>query len=287
MCSSDLVSKGSRREVSIANQHPRLKLDEDGRQTANSRSNIRYKELPGGSPAVVCLPAGCPVLAAVGFRQGKKTYIGETTPMAPRNGLYRSDTGAPGTFARRNYPGATFGCGFTGLEAEEVSAQLTTLVPGRRVADNATVALRLTGGVPGRLWASMAATGQVHGLRIRVFGELGSLEWVHEDPQHLVLRHLDGTEVRLAQGLPGLSADEARLNRVGLGHAEGFIEAFANYYSDIAEVLYARRDGHEPPHRELSYPTGADGVAGLLFVEAVTASSAANSAWVRPEKAGK
>jgi predicted dehydrogenase len=170
----------------------------------------------------------------------------------------------------------------TGLEAEEVSAQLSTLVPGRRVADNATVALRLSDGVPGRLWASMAATGQAHGLKIRVFGEHASLEWVHEDPQHLVLRRANGEEVRYAQGMAGLSEDEARLNRVGMGHAEGFIEAFANYYSDIADDLFARRDGVPVVHRELSYPTGIDGLIGIQFVEAVTASNAANSAWVRP-----
>ena len=73
----------------------------------------------------------------------------------------------------------------TGLDAEQVSAQLHTLVPGRRVFDNATVALRFPSGVPGRLWASMAATGHNHGLRIRVFGDDASLEWCHEDPHHL------------------------------------------------------------------------------------------------------
>ena len=182
----------------------------------------------------------------------------------------------------------------TGLEAEEVSAQLSTLVPGRTVADNATVALRLAGPgvehvVPGRLWASMAATGQAHGLRIRVFGSEASLEWFHEDPQHLVLRRANGEEIRHTQGMAGLSEDEARLNRVGMGHAEGFIEAFANYYSDIADELFAGRNGRPVPRRELGYPTGEDGLVGLQFVEAVTASSNHNSAWVRPagRKAGQ
>lgn len=177
----------------------------------------------------------------------------------------------------------------TGLEAEEVSAQLTTLVPGREVADNATVALRLSGGVPGRLWASMAATGQAHGLRIRVFGEAASLDWSHEDPQHLILRRSNGEEVRFTQGMAGLSEDEARLNRVGMGHAEGFIEAFANYYSDIADELFATRDGLPFRTGELSYPTGLDGLIGNQFVEAVSTSNSANSAWVRPasQKAGQ
>jgi hypothetical protein len=89
--------------------------------------------------------------------------------------------------------------------------------------------------------------------------------------------------------MAGLSEDEARLNRVGMGHAEGFIEAFANYYSDIADELFARRDGVPVVHRELSYPTGIDGLIGIQFVEAVSTSNAANSAWVRPvsKKAGQ
>lgn len=172
----------------------------------------------------------------------------------------------------------------TGLEVEEVSAQLHTLVPGRRVADNATVALRLSGGVPGRLWASMAATGNVHGLRVRVYGADASLEWVHEDPQHLIVRRGDASETRYSQGAAGLSEDEARLNRVGLGHAEGFIEAFANYYSDIADELIARREGNPSTIRELSFPTGIDGLIGVQFVEAVVASATAGSAWVRPNQ---
>ena len=76
----------------------------------------------------------------------------------------------------------------TGLEAHEVSAELNTLVPGRRVYDNATIRLRLSNDAPATLWASMAATGNEHGLRLRVFGDLAALEWRHEDPHHLVIR---------------------------------------------------------------------------------------------------
>ncbi|MEP6561152.1 MAG: Gfo/Idh/MocA family oxidoreductase, partial [Nakamurella sp.] len=93
----------------------------------------------------------------------------------------------------------------TGMDAEKVSAQLDTLVPGRRVFDNATVAMRLTGDTPGRLWASMAATGHNHGLRIRVFGDQGSLEWQHEDPHHLTVEDPGGRATVLAQGVSGLS----------------------------------------------------------------------------------
>jgi predicted dehydrogenase len=170
----------------------------------------------------------------------------------------------------------------TGLDAEDVSAQLHTFVPERRVFDNATVALRLAGGTPGRVWASMAATGHNHGLRIRVFGDQGSLEWQHEDPHHLSVQDLAGTTTVLTEGMSGLSEDAGRLTRVGLGHAEGFLEAFANFYRDVADEVKARRDGQPSTIRELSFPTGRDGLLGVQFVEAVAASHAQDGAWVSP-----
>ncbi|WP_426976394.1 Gfo/Idh/MocA family protein [Pseudarthrobacter sp. O4] len=173
----------------------------------------------------------------------------------------------------------------TGLEAEEISGQLHTLVPGRTVFDNATVSLRLNSGVPGRVWAGMAATGHNHGLRIRIFGDAGSLEWQHEDPHHLSVQDLDGTTTILTHGLSTLSDDAARLTRVGLGHPEGFLEAFANFYRDLADELTARRDRTASTIRELSFPTGIDGLIGVQFVEAVAASHANNGAWTVPASA--
>ncbi|MFJ5956141.1 Gfo/Idh/MocA family protein [Paenarthrobacter sp. NPDC092416] len=171
----------------------------------------------------------------------------------------------------------------TGLEAERVSGRLQTLVPGRRVFDHATVELELVGNVPARLWASMAATGHNHGLRIRVYGENGSLEWQHEDPHHLTVQDVAGATTTLTHGLSALHEDASRLTRVGLGHPEGFLEAFANFYSDLAEVLRARRDGTALPERELSFPTGVDGLIGVQFVEAVAASHHDGSIWKVPE----
>jgi predicted dehydrogenase len=182
----------------------------------------------------------------------------------------------------------------TGLQAVEVSGLLQTLVPNRRVFDSATVSLRLTGQTgqadqtgqtgqtPGRLWASMAATGHNHGLAIRVFGDQGSLEWHHEDPHHLRLQNLAGETTILTQGLSTLSQDANRLTRIGLGHPEGFIEAFANFYRDVADEVRARRDGEPSTIRELSFPTGRDGLIGVQFVEAVAQSHQRNGAWVFP-----
>ncbi|HET6732069.1 Gfo/Idh/MocA family protein [Mycobacterium sp.] len=162
----------------------------------------------------------------------------------------------------------------TGLEATRISADLSTLVPGRRVFDNATVRLTLSNGAPATVWATMAATGHEHGLRIRVFGDDASLEWRHEDPQHLIVRDPSGGATILAHGMGTLSDDAARLTRVGFGHPEGFIEAFANFYLDLADLL---RGG---PGRDLSIPTGIDGLLGVRFVEAAVASHDQDAAWV-------
>ena len=170
----------------------------------------------------------------------------------------------------------------TGLEASEVSAELTTLVPGRRVFDNAAIRLRLSNGAPATLWASMAATGHEHGLYIRVFGDLASLGWRHEDPHHLMIRSNSGATTILAHGMESLSADAQRLTRPGLGHPEGFLEAFANFYSDLATQLRARRDGTTALERELTIPTGVDGLIGVQFVEAAAASHFDDGRWTAP-----
>jgi predicted dehydrogenase len=167
----------------------------------------------------------------------------------------------------------------TGLEATRVSADLNTLVPGRHVFDNATIRLTLSNGAPATVWATMAATGHEHGLRIRVLGDKASLEWRHEDPQHLTVRRPDGGTAILAQGMSTLSDDATRLTRVGLGHPEGFLEAFANFYLDLADMLRARRS-ESPYARDLSIPTGVDGLIGVRFVEATVASHADDAAWV-------
>jgi len=167
----------------------------------------------------------------------------------------------------------------TGLDAEQVSARMDTLVPGRRVFDNATVTARLTGDVPATIWASMTATGHNHGLRIRVFGDQRSLEWQHEDPHHLTVQDLAGETRILTEGMSTLSEDASRLTRVGLGHPEGFLEAFGNFYRDLADELQARRDGTSSHLRELSFPTGEDGLLGVQFVEAVTTSHNRGGAW--------
>jgi predicted dehydrogenase len=168
----------------------------------------------------------------------------------------------------------------TGLEISEVSAELSSIVPGRQVDDNAHIMLRFNSGAKGMMWASMVATGQMHGQRIRVYGEKGSLEWVQEQPNELLLRPIDGHYQILPRGFGWLSPAARRASRLWPGHPEGYLEAFANIYSDIADAVLARRDGVVADPLAYLFPTVEDGVLGVKFVDAAVASHQQDGRWV-------
>ena len=168
----------------------------------------------------------------------------------------------------------------TGLEVNEVAAEVGSIVPGRMVHDYASAMLRLSNGARGSFWVTQAAAGVENCLRIRVCGSLGSLEWEQEIPQVLNFKPLSGpAQLRTPNG-PGTSPLAARSSRIVKGHPEGFPEAFANLYSDAAEAIAARRASTAPDPLALHFPKSADGLLGVRFVAAVVRSSAENSSWV-------
>lgn len=167
----------------------------------------------------------------------------------------------------------------TGLEVSEVAAEVGAIVPGRLVHDYAGAMLRFDNGARGSFWVTQAAAGMENGLRVRVSGTQGTLEWNQEQPTALIFRPLDGpAEVRTPNG-PGTLPLSARASRIVAGHPEGFHEAFANLYSDASEAIAARRSGQEPDPLALHFPTVLDGVIGLRFLEAAIESSEADGAW--------
>jgi predicted dehydrogenase len=171
----------------------------------------------------------------------------------------------------------------TGLEVTEVTAEMSQIVQGRAIKDNANLLLRFSNGARGTLWASMAAIGNEHGLRIRVYGDRGSLAWHHEDPCHLRYCPLDGPEQILAQGADGLSAEAKRWTRAGLGHPEGFFESFANIYTEVAEAILAKSEGRAYIKDELGFPDASDGARGVAFVESAMRSFASGGVWTGVE----
>src|ERR1700737_2695145 len=171
----------------------------------------------------------------------------------------------------------------TGLEVTEVAAEMNQIVEGRAIKDNANLLMRFSNGARGSLWASMAAAGNEHGLRIRVYGDQGSLAWHHEDPHHLRYCPVDGPPQILAQGAEWLSPDAHRWTRVGLGHPEGFFEAFANLYTEVADAILAKSEGKTWVKADLGFPDVTDGVRGVSFVESAMRSYAAGGAWTQVE----
>ena len=169
----------------------------------------------------------------------------------------------------------------TGLEIDSVCADLATLVPGRVLDDDAAVLLRFAGGARGVLTASQVMTGVENGLRLRVSGTLGTLEWGQEDPNHLLHSPHDGPPRRLTRGAPWLSDAARRACRLPPGHPEGFIEAFANVYLGVAADIRAHAHGAAADPLEADYPRLEDGLRGVRFVEAVVASARSDLKWTR------
>jgi predicted dehydrogenase len=203
--------------------------------------------------------------------EGHKQAVWRTTPAIAGKSTVIGDLGTHAHHLARYV---------TGLEISELSAELSTLVPGRRTDDNAHVKLRFENGARGLMWGSMAATGHLHGLRIRIYGEKGSLEWIQERPDELIVRPLNGPAQTLARGASYLAPAAQRVTRLWPGHPEGFIDAFANLYTDIADAILARRDGVKVDPLAYTFPTVEDGVLGIQFIEAAVESNAQGGRWV-------
>jgi len=169
----------------------------------------------------------------------------------------------------------------TGLELDSLSADLDAFVAGRALDDNAHVMLRFKGGAKGMLWASQVAPGHENGLKLRVYGTEGGIEWVQADPNYLWFTPFGQPKQLITRGGAGSGPASARLTRVPSGHPEGYLEGFANIYQEAARAIRAaRKKGGKPP-KDVIYPTVADGVEGVAFVEACVKSSKKNAAWTK------
>ncbi len=167
----------------------------------------------------------------------------------------------------------------TGLKLEALAADLQAFVPGRELDDNAHVMLRYAGGARGMLWVSQVAPGNENALRLRVYGSKGGLEWAQEDPNYLWFTPLGEPKRLITRNGAGAGEEAGRVSRVPSGHPEGYLEAFASIYSEVARAIEARRAGRQVP-ADVMFPGIEDGVAGVAFVDACVRSSARNSAWI-------
>ena len=200
--------------------------------------------------------------------QGSKQAAWRTDP---------AEAGAGGALGDIGTHALQLACFVTGQSPGSILADLSTFAEGRALDDNACVLLRFASGARGSIWVSQVAVGCHNGLRLRVFGETGSLDWSQETPTDLWIDRLGAPRQRIVAGGPGVGADAARVTRLPAGHPEGFLEAFATIYADAAQCIRARR--HGVPVAGAMPPGMHDGLLSLQFVDACVRSSKAGGVW--------
>jgi predicted dehydrogenase len=168
----------------------------------------------------------------------------------------------------------------TGLKITELCADVTTFVEGRLLDDDANVLLHFDNGAKGILLCSQISNGDLNGLNFRVYGELGTLQWLQERPQYLQHKTTEGHQIY--QPSVGKLSDSANAHtRIPFGHPEGYLEAFANVYRNFARTVRKRMNGETPNEFDLDFPTIDDGIRGMKFVEAVIKSGKSTQKWVK------
>ena len=171
----------------------------------------------------------------------------------------------------------------TGLQVEEISAELATFVPDRKVDDLVITKLRFNNGAKGMLWASQVAIGGENALRIRVYGTSGSLDWNQEEPNHLIFAKQNEPKRIITRMGSGSTKHGIRVSRLPKGHPEGYIEAFANIYTEAADAILTYQNG-ENLSDSITYPNLEDGLEGIVFVDACVQSSKNNCQWISLKK---
>ena len=167
----------------------------------------------------------------------------------------------------------------TGLELEQIAADLNTFIPGRPLDDDGSMLVRYQGGARGVLFASQISTGDENNLNIRVYGTDASIEWHQEHPNELIVKFADAPRQVWRRGNSYNGPEASKTTRLPFGHPEAFIEAFANVYLAAAEAISDYLAGTYPRAAGYDFPTVDDGVEGMAFIEAAVASSKENAAW--------
>jgi predicted dehydrogenase len=169
----------------------------------------------------------------------------------------------------------------TGLELEEIAADLNTFIPGRPLDDDGSMLVRYQGGARGVLYASQISTGDENNLNIRVYGTEASLEWHQEHPNELIVKFAEKPREIWRRGNSYNGPEASSCTRLPFGHPEAFIEAFANVYLAAGEAIADHLKGAYPRPGGYDFPGIDDGIEGMAFIEAAVASSKANAAWTK------
>jgi predicted dehydrogenase len=169
----------------------------------------------------------------------------------------------------------------TGLHIEELCAEFTSFLPGRKLEDDANLLLRYRGGAKGVLHCSQISCGEENNLNIRVYGTKGALGWQQEHPNELKFVPKGEPAQILRRGNGYVSAAAKKSTRLPFGHPEAFIEAFANIYLEAVAAIRAHGSGRK---EAFDFPNVDDGVEGMAFIETAVKSAQSNGKWTRLPK---
>lgn len=167
----------------------------------------------------------------------------------------------------------------TGLKIKRVLAKMDVVVPGRVLDDNDVVMVEYEGGATGCYWTSQFAIGHKNDLRVRIYGEKGSILWEQENCEKVTMVQHDGTVVDLFRGTAGIEGAAAAYGRLPSGHTEGWLEAMGNLYKSFITCIHAKKDGTFAADM-IDFPTVHDGAEGVKFIHACLKSNAAGNIWV-------
>lgn len=168
----------------------------------------------------------------------------------------------------------------SGLKIKRICADLNIMLKGRKLDDDGVILLDMDKGAKGILFASQIAAGEENNLRLRIYGEKGGIDWSQQEPNTLFVKWLDKpTEIRRT-GVGKMSKEAQHAIRIPAGHPEGFLEAFANIYKNVALTINDLNQNKKPNPLYLDFPKIEDGVRGMRFIERVVNSSATKQKWI-------
>lgn len=169
----------------------------------------------------------------------------------------------------------------TGLQVTQLCADINIVVEGRKLDDDGAVLIKLNNGASAVLTATQIAAGEENNVKIRVYGELGSLEWQQWDANTLIVK-MSGKPWEIYRTGGGYLTSYATHNtRTPGGHPEGYLEAFANLYHNFALCVKAGIEGTQATPEAQDYPGIDDGVRGMAFIENVIASGKSDIKWTK------
>ncbi|GAB5407685.1 MAG: Gfo/Idh/MocA family oxidoreductase [Balneolaceae bacterium] len=171
----------------------------------------------------------------------------------------------------------------SGLNITKVLSQLSKVVPGRLLDDDANALLEFEGGIPGILSVSQISAGEENAIKIRVYGEKGGVIWTQRDPNSLIITWNDKPHETYRTGTGYVSEVTQANSRTPAGHPEGYLEAFANIYRNFVMHLRAHSAGEVHNMEMYDYPEIEDGVHGMSMVDAVVESTEKGNVWIDVE----